>query len=59
MAKTEVRRIKTDNKNTVQMKGVHMNYKKEIIRILEKIEDEKFLRQLYTIVVKHIKRTRG
>lgn len=34
-----------------------MNYKKLIIEMLKDISDEKFLRQVYTIIVRHVRRT--
>ena len=34
-----------------------MDYKKEIIRMVERIENEKFLKQLYTIILNHMRRT--
>lgn len=33
-----------------------MDYKKEIIKLLGYVENEKFLRQLYTIIVKHVRK---
>jgi hypothetical protein len=33
-----------------------MDYKKLIIDMIQKINDEKFLRQIYTIIIRHIKR---
>lgn len=33
-----------------------MDYKKEIINLLEKIENEKFLKQLYTIIVVRVRK---
>jgi hypothetical protein len=33
-----------------------MNYKELIVELLDKIEDEKFLRQIYTIIIRRIKR---
>lgn len=33
-----------------------MDYKSEIIRLLEKIENEKFLKQLYTIIVVRVRK---
>lgn len=30
-------------------------YRKEIIKLVGKIQDEKFLRQIYTIIMRHIK----
>ena len=37
---------------------VQMNYKKIIIEFMEKLEesDERFLKQLYTIIKKHLER---
>lgn len=34
-----------------------MNYKEKIIEMVHIINDEKFLRQLYTIIIRHIRRT--
>lgn len=38
-----------------------MSYKKIIIELIEKLEesDERFLKQLYTIIKKHIERKEG
>ena len=33
-----------------------MNYKKEIIKLLDYVESEKFLKQIYTIVVRHVRK---
>lgn len=33
-----------------------MDYKSEIIRLLEKIENEKFLKQLYIIIVVRVRK---
>jgi len=33
-----------------------MNYKSEIIKLLEYVESEKFLKQIYTIIVKHMRK---
>ena len=33
-----------------------MDYKSEIIRLLEKIENEKFLKQIFTIIIRHTRR---
>lgn len=40
---------------------VHMSYKKIIIELVEKLEesDERFLKQLYTIIKKHLERKEG
>lgn len=36
-----------------------MDYKEIIIDLLGKVDNERFLRQLYTIVVRHIRRNGG
>ena len=33
-----------------------MNYKNAIIKLLEYVESEKFLKQVYTIVVRHVRK---
>ena len=40
-------------------KGAVHTYKELIIKLLDKIEDEQFLKEIYTLLVKHIKRARG
>jgi hypothetical protein len=41
------------------MGALRMDYKKIIIDLLERVEDERFLQQLYTIVIRHIRRNGG
>lgn len=36
-----------------------MDYKKEIIRLLEDVESEKFLKQIYTIIVRHVRKAKS
>lgn len=36
-----------------------MDYKRLIIEMLDMVESEKFLRQLYTIIIRHLKRVRN
>lgn len=31
-------------------------YRREIVKMVEKIEDPNFLRKIYTIIIRHIKR---
>lgn len=40
-------------------KGAVHTYKELIIKLLDKIEDEQFLKEIYTLLVKHIKRAGG
>lgn len=39
--------------------AVHTTYKEWIIKLLDKIEDEQFLKEIYTLLIKHIKRAGG
>ncbi len=36
-----------------------MEYKEKIIEMIENIEDIRFLRQIYTIVIRHIRKKAG
>ena len=36
-----------------------MDYKKEILKLLEEVEDNKFLQQLYTIMARHIRKVKS
>ena len=48
------------NKHTfTKEKGAVHTYKELIIKLLDKIEDEQFLKEIYTLLVKHIKRAGG
>lgn len=41
------------------MGGAELEYKEKIIEMIENIEDIRFLRQIYTIVIRHIKKKAG
>lgn len=43
---------------TVQIGSDVVGYKEKIIEMVEKINDEKFLKQIYTIIVRHIRRAK-
>lgn len=36
-----------------------MDYKKLITEMLNEIHDQKFLKQIYTIIIRHVRRTRN
>lgn len=36
-----------------------MEYKEKIVEMIENIEDIRFLRQIYTIIIKYIKKKAG
>lgn len=40
-------------------RGVTMDYKKIIIEMVQQIDDEKFLKQLYTILIGHIRKIKN
>ena len=39
--------------------GAKLEYKEKIIEMIENIEDIRFLRQIYTIIIKYIKKKAG
>lgn len=46
------------NQSSHECKGeLNMNYEKQIIKLIKKIKDETFKKQIYSLIVAYIKRT--